>query len=1004
MVGNSHDIITTKPKTTTNRAVVDNTTNVPRKSASRIPRLVPPNSMTAIPPYHRQHHDPHQSHHYHHYQPQQARTALPDHYSSTRDRQNDTSYHFPPQLERKYSIKNYVQHPMLCESLWRKQHNKNKLPQNEQQQQQHNQISYSSLANIVKDDTIASDERKNNEEEVNGHNNNNSIDFTSPHEHEKDVNKNNHESDSNKIFPDKDFKDPNLELQDKTEAAETNLVPSTVYESGLTSSEDLSPTSTIPQEKEDDTHLLYLKYNQTYCTNVIQCFFNAHLDDEWFRNRYSPFHRVSYTLKERERAIREATIIRDNVVQSSNSSNKEKFVQQCRLRIGKISNKGTSTSSTNMKKRRYSQSSQHRLQQEDDYALEDEDDEQQQHQQQQQLSEEQNHVEEEEEEHVLIAATETVKNTNQSLPKSHLLSSQDPAITLKVTHIPPHVSDAQLSHAFDEIYRQYHNTATMAAASADNGKAESFPYAVDRVCSTTVASQHQGNNRRYTLDRTAFVVFIHEQAKEYVLERLHKMNLQSIRSNTRSADADRRCDMFLEIEVDCSDPFNRIEIDYDGKGSAPPSTASERSKSSADEVSAPKIPIRKETVLVHVGTDSNHHHYHHRSSKTNIINPDIHQSKVHPILQRQQVTVLSAAVSSKDLIEKSKASALTIGHALDFVKGIPSGCRLEDLISVLFDGLDYESNSVLEDILDVSIAYLRRVHLFSFYSGQTAKCEGDLLAGTTGTIQLRLEDAEVYLTEKERTSSAVSDSDNSLESDMLVRRLFDIITKAVEESKGLLDTKGVVVSPEVDKAAEEAQSEELEAKNQWLEDHSFIDADGRARCSFHFCKKLFKDKTFLHKHLLKKHPEYLAGEQAKVHDKYMMQAWEQEDERPIPLILVDCGTTFRTVRVPIRGAQPIAEDPEPELFKKEMEVASKKVEVMEARIREEEEVRAEQLRAQEMYQQREKQRWHTKPENIQEKLAFVDVDDMEEEEVKLSLDQVEFPPLNKKKKKKKKLT
>jgi hypothetical protein len=57
-----------------------------------------------------------------------------------------------------------------------------------------------------------------------------------------------------------------------------------------------------------------------------------------------------------------------------------------------------------------------------------------------------------------------------------------------------------------------------------------------------------------------------------------------------------------------------------------------------------------------------------------------------------------------------------------------------------------------------------------------------------------------------------------------------------------------------------------------------------------------------------------------------------------------------------------------------------------------------------MYQQREKQRWHTKPEHIQEKLAFVDIDDMEEEEVKLSLDQVEFPPLSKKKKKKKKLT
>jgi hypothetical protein len=58
--------------------------------------------------------------------------------------------------------------------------------------------------------------------------------------------------------------------------------------------------------------------------------------------------------------------------------------------------------------------------------------------------------------------------------------------------------------------------------------------------------------------------------------------------------------MFLGIEVDCSDPFNCIEIDYDGKF----------------------IPYCSGNRLL-------------------------------------------AAVSSKDLIEKSKASALMIGHSLD---------------------------------------------------------------------------------------------------------------------------------------------------------------------------------------------------------------------------------------------------------------------------------------------------------------------------------------------------
>ncbi len=39
-----------------------------------------------------------------------------------------------------------------------------------------------------------------------------------------------------------------------------------------------------------------------------------------------------------------------------------------------------------------------------------------------------------------------------------------------------------------------------------------------------------------------------------------------------------------------------------------------------------------------------------------------------------------------------------------------------------------------------------------------------------------------------------------------------------------------------------------------------LDEDGRVRCSLHFCHKLFKDRAFLLKHLLKKQSNQLRAE------------------------------------------------------------------------------------------------------------------------------------------------
>merc|ERR1711935_945072 len=130
----------------------------------------------------------------------------------------------------------------------------------------------------------------------------------------------------------------------------------------------------------------------------------------------------------------------------------------------------------------------------------------------------------------------------------------------------------------------------------------------------------------------------------------------------------------------------------------------------------------------------------------------------------------------------------------------------------------------------------------------------------------------------------------------------------------------IVVNEEIDCQAKDIKYQESQVEGGWIEDHALIDEDGRARCAFHFCRKLFKDSSFLKKHLIKKHSEFLRAEIAKCHDSYMMASWDAQVQRPVPPILVDCGHRFGLKPSPILGAaEPVAADPETDLWKREEE-------------------------------------------------------------------------------------
>lgn len=437
------------------------------------------------------------------------------------------------------------------------------------------------------------------------------------------------------------------------------------------------------------------------------------------------------------------------------------------------------------------------------------------------------------------------------------------------------------------------------------------------------------------LYRDAFCVFESAEVKNDIISAVSDLKKREAAEGNghvpRLRDKDEH-PKSIPLDVECADPYGRLEVDDEAGGT---------------------VPNKKATIFIAAGGFN------------------------------QKVTVLSAALSSKTRITKDKDSAILMARALDHKHKIPDDYRLDNLIQTL--------SCKDEDTLDVSIAYLRRVHLFSFYNGCVFSDNlADVLSDhhPASSIHLRLKDADELLqTNKGHGSVSMEvEESQSITDDLLVKRLDESIRRAQENITEWM-TNEYYVSSEVDAEASEIEELEKQRGLDWVQQHS-LDVEGRARCGFHFCRKLFKGNSFLEKHLFKKHSEFLQAEIAKCHDKYMMKAWESGDIRPVPPILVDCGSKFGLVSSQVIGAaRPLAEDPEPDLWK-------------------------EKQRLDELELQREAQRHrHRHPRDNDgdgdgpppRRSDFEDVDDMKEEKVELSFDNVDVPVQPPKKKKRKKL-
>jgi len=678
------------------------------------------------------------------------------------------------------------------------------------------------------------------------------------------------------------------------------------------------------EANEGKTDEDYDEYRKSYCLNYVRTFFNEHMDDSWFRSIYSPLEKYEVELQERRRASKEAG----------------DFLREFESSLAKTissSNSNDRDPSFFVLKARLGGGIRQTGKQ--DYH------------------------------HNHHSPSKSSRHSSlvNPIPATHVLALT--CQVLPILEVPHYVTDEQLT------------VALMQQVSAKTSK-EIDPSSMVLYSGPPVAD----------LTRTAYLQATDEVRKEIIQTLIHSDRGAPVTKSGKdgASHVPRKEDTFvpktLELIVECSDAYGRLEVDADGKGGEPEERGG--------------VPPRKASVWI----------------STRPLTPN--------------VQVLSAALSSTQRTKEDQISALNLAKAYDNRREILPECRLETLLPKAVPNIvpntgegDSPSSQAVEDALDITIAYLRRVHLLSYYNGcKSAPRVAEVFNGNhaVSTIHLRLANADEMLAEHNKGGTSTPTEMEKIlpKTDLLVQRLNDSIEAALKESEKWntpvatdaeqkpsitddLPSTCIIIDKEVDRQAKDIKYQESQVEGGWIEDHALIDEDGRARCAFHFCRKLFKDSSFLKKHLIKKHSEFLRAEIAKCHDSYMMASWDAQAQRPVPPILVDCGHRFGLKPSPILGAaEPVAADPETDLWKREEE--RREIEEKEA------EARRERYNNSQNYHSNN----HDGPtldmalsdgRGQGRKNNFEDVDDMKVEKVEIAFDKIEIPiqPPKKKKKKKK---
>ncbi len=771
-----------------------------------------------------------------------------------------------------------------------------------------------------------------------------------------------------------EYKFHEITPKDEPDTAGTEEKEGTI--STTTTDTEHHPTKTDTDKQQD-----YNQHRERYCVSYIHSFFNQHLDDPWFRYMYSPYHIYHSIQQPRYQTL---------------------YIQEEVKRLSRVLQHASSLLVGDEHKNDTNATAFH------DYM----------------------------DQHVRLwertvtTASDAAGGSCWETPRAHLLSIQSAASNdlnqndiendkttttpkisaLHITDIPTHMSDAHILIAFRKVFAsvlspdQKENATDPTSTVDANATATTPPPTLPQlqIWPSQQMILQKGNIYHYARDVVVtgtseaidliwqYFALLEKNAGSTNHDRTdipRKHSTTTNASNTANNDNTTTTTTTYRMEVECTDLYGRKPAEL-------------------EHLRKPDDPPVDETLRTHpvwVSRLSRHHDPKSTSTGT------------------KSVTVrLSAALSSTERMDYDTHVAHQIATALDDVYQVPTGYRLRDLLldaSICHDRLWTHQAS---DQLDFVIAYLRRVHLFSYYNGccfvNHSVCDVVTGKNAVSTIHVRMKNADTFLQDltapPNDPEAATDDSATNVpKKDLLVQRLDDAIAKALHEYCGITEPGDTYNShqPPMTIAAERQaqlvrdvtaiQEAQDEVQQQWLSEHAdMVDPDGRARCSkFLNCGKLFKERSFLCKHLLKKHSEHLHAEQAKCHDAFMMKAWDAASVRPVPDILVDCGKLFGTVACKVIGTVPTCIDPEPELW----------------RHHEERRQRAEEMSARRAEMRNQQQpppldQSHTSQQPPRPHVPnFVDVDDMKVEKVEISFDNIIVPDVattlavtNKKKKRK----
>lgn len=217
--------------------------------------------------------------------------------------------------------------------------------------------------------------------------------------------------------------------------------------------------------------------------------------------------------------------------------------------------------------------------------------------------------------------------------------------------------------------------------------------------------------------------------------------------------------------------------------------------------------------------------------------------------------------------------------------------------------------------LDVTIAYLRRVHHYIYYAGVQCLDMGDIMHAHPALFcrpEPSTRDLEEEKARQEAAAAAAegsadkeekvgedgaapSDENGDKEAPASSALLPTPPPKAIGGWAAQLDEKVKAYLKELEpeavaekRAKEKALVDEIEAREEAALDSTYANYgekagdDGKHRCRL--CTKLFKAMDFVKKHIRNKHPELAVDKIAEVGETYMWEQYREDEQRPMPPI------------------------------------------------------------------------------------------------------------------------